>query len=85
MTLDLNKSFCPSPVKKRGPSKKILKLDQVISWLESGLRCSNIAKKLSVSHRTVTCCGICNVMKSDLSLEEFSNHIKRIYLNLGEK
>lgn len=27
----------------------------------------------------VSCCPICNTMKSDLTVEEFKNHIKKLY------
>lgn len=38
-----------------------------------------------IDSNCVTCCKICNIMKNNLSLEQFKNHIKLLYLNFNDR
>lgn len=74
-----NCSYCDSP-----PEMRYMKRSAYGTIPFNGIDRIDSAKCYSLEN-CVTCCKICNMMKMDLSLPLFLDHIKKIYENGVEK
>ena len=60
------------------PSYKIKQKSTGVDYVYNGVDRKNNNEGYSVEN-SVSCCGVCNVLKRKLSVREFLDHIKRIY------